>query len=229
MRPELRRRIGIGAGVVLGAAVVVVLNAPGCETFHAPGPMNTKHEQLACSGCHREAPGTVRQQLQTVAYAGIALGAAETPVDVGYRAVTNTDCLSCHDQTDDRHPVFRFLEPRFAAVRERLHPEQCAACHREHAGVRVTIVERTYCRHCHDTIALEQDPLDITHRELVATQRWDSCLGCHDYHGNHASKPPRRLRDAIPEGRIQTYFDGGPSPYGEPNRRASAQQEVTAP
>jgi hypothetical protein len=223
MKPERRRQLGLGTGIVLGAAAVASLNARGCETFHARGPMNSGHATLACGDCHREAPGTVRQQLQAAASATL-LSATDAPVvDVGYREVTNTECLACHVRTDDRHPVFRFLEPRFAAARDALHPERCESCHREHAGVRITIVEQTYCRHCHAETALDDDPLDVTHRELVATQRWDSCLGCHDFHGNHAMKAPRRLADRIPAAQTQAYFDGGPSPYGPAVRRATQQ------
>lgn len=229
MKPAHRRQLGIGAGVVLGAAAVFGLNAPGCEGFHAPGPMNTDHDRLACEACHRAAPGTVRQQLQTAARAWIVPGAhAGAAVDVGYRAVTNTECLACHERPEDRHPVFRFLEPRFANVRERIAPERCVACHREHNGVRITAVELGYCRHCHEDVALEQDPLDVPHRALAADGRWDSCLGCHDYHGNHAHAAPRRLDAAIDPARIADYFTGGPSPYGPPIHRA-IEPEVTTP
>ncbi|MBA3539702.1 MAG: cytochrome c3 family protein, partial [Deltaproteobacteria bacterium] len=166
----------------------------------------------------REAPGTVRQQLQNVARD--RLGLAAVAVDVGFRAVTNDQCLACHDRPDDRHPVFRFLEPRFAEARATLHPEQCSSCHREHNGVRVTTVEPTYCRTCHATTTFERDPLDVPHRELVATERWDTCLGCHDFHGNHGMTAPHRLQDAILLDQIRTYFGGGPSPYPPPVRRA---------
>lgn len=232
MKPELRRRIGLGTGIALGIASIVLLDARGCETFHARGPMNTGHAKLACSDCHREAPGSVRQQLQAAASSAVLSTTDTGAVDVGFRAVTNSECLECHERPEDRHPVFRFLEPRFAAAREQLHPERCESCHREHAGVRITMVEQTYCRHCHAETALDSDPLDVTHRELVATERWDSCLGCHDYHGNHAYKPPRRLAERIPTEQIQAYFDGGPSPYGPAVRRAYPQpkpQEGTSP
>jgi hypothetical protein len=214
-----RRWIGTVVGLVLGAAAVTCLASAGREQFHAPGPMNTQHGDLACESCHRPAPGTLRQQLQNVVRHW--LGREAVAVDVGYRAVTNDQCLACHDRPDDRHPVFRFLEPRFAEARSRLHPELCSSCHREHHGVRVTLPETTYCQTCHADLTIDGDPLDVSHRELVATRRWDTCLGCHDFHGNHAMTAPHRLRDAIPRDQIQTYFDGGPSPYPAPVRRAS--------
>ncbi len=226
MTPEVRRHIGVAAGALLGAAAVLGLDAPGCEAFHAPGPMNPQHATIACDDCHRPAPGTVRQQLQTVARAWLLPDArASATVDVGFRAVTNAECLACHERAEDTHPVFRFLEPRFAAVRERLHPESCSACHREHAGVAITVAAVTFCRHCHDNIAIDHDPIDVPHRELAAAQRWETCLGCHDYHGNHAREAPHRVADAISIRRLQLYLDGGPSPYGAPVHRAKP--EVT--
>jgi hypothetical protein len=219
-----RRQIGIASGLVLGVAAVIWLSAAGCEQLHAPGPMNTGHGELSCESCHREAPGTLRQQLQN--FARHALGLEATDTDVGYREVTSVECLACHERPDDRHPVFRFLEPRFAEVRDELGPEQCSTCHREHHGVRVTVPETTYCRHCHAETTVKGDPLDVSHRELVAARRWDTCLGCHDFHGNHTMKAPRRLHEAIPVERIRVYFDGGPSPYAEPIRRAT-RTEIT--
>lgn len=225
MRPVVRRQLGIAIGVVLGGALLVILNAPGCEQLHAPGPMNTGHAEVACDGCHKPARGTLRQQLQNAARHGLGMPAVE--LDIGYRAVTNTECLACHDRPSDRHPVFRFLEPRFADARARLHPEQCASCHAEHQGARVTAVDITYCRECHQDTKLADDPLDVSHRDLVAEERWDTCLRCHDYHGNHAAEPPRRLDDMIPLDSIRTYFRGGPSPYGDPILRANRPEAST--
>ena len=218
MRLGARRKIGVTAGLLLGACLVTFLSWPGQEHLRIPGPMNTLHDDLACDSCHRAAPGTVRQQLQNAARAWI--GRDAVPVDIGYRAVGNDECLACHERPDDRHPVFRFLEPRFAEVREELHPERCTSCHREHHGVRITAPETTFCRHCHEDTALDSDPLDVSHRDLVARDRWDTCLGCHDYHGNHVIKAPHRLENAIPIDRIKTYFEGGASPYPPPIRRA---------
>lgn len=179
----------------------------------APGPMNTGHMSVACASCHKAAPGTVRQQLQTIAAHWLDRQPRHVEIDLGYRAVTNDACQSCHNRPNDRHPVFRFLEPRFADARAAIHPEQCASCHREHAGTRVTVADGTYCRQCHADLAIDRDPLDVPHRMLVQTQSWQTCLGCHDYHGNHGLKPPTRLRDAIAPAAIRTYLRGGMSPY----------------
>lgn len=217
MKPAHRRRFGLSLGAVAGAATIGWLASAGHAEL-APGPMNTMHDDLACEACHREAPGTLRQQLQ--AAARNALGLATTDVDIGYRRVTSEDCRACHDRPDDRHPVGRFLEPRFAAARDALAPEHCSSCHREHSGMRVT-ADPTLCRHCHADTTIEHDPLDVSHRQLVATQQWSTCLGCHDYHGNHAAKPERRMVYARSLADIRRYFEGGRSPYGAPIHRAT--------
>lgn len=215
MKATTRRRIGIATGFVLGLAAVGVLSAPGCEHLHARGPMNVGHGEVACERCHARAAGTVRQQLQHVARSWTGLDEGG-PIDVGFKRVMNTACTSCHERPADRHPSARFLEPRFAVAREAIHPERCDACHREHAGVRVTTPEPTYCRHCHGELVVKQDPIDVPHADLVAAGRWETCLGCHDFHGNHERTTPRRLADAIPTARIEDYFTGGTSPYGPP-------------
>jgi hypothetical protein len=226
MKQPLRRRLGIGTGVIAGLAVSLWLHAPGQAHLLAPGPMNTGHDALACSSCHVAAPGSVRQQLQAIAHSWVRGDAG--PVDLGFRAVTNAQCQSCHERPDDRHPVFRFLEPRFADARTAIHPELCTSCHREHDGTRVTLADGTYCSHCHADLDVAQERLDTSHRTLVAAKRWDTCLGCHDYHGNHGLEPPTRLADAIAPAAIQTYLHGGASPYPAPIIRAH-QPEVTKP
>ena len=218
MKIARRRLIGIVTGLAFGTFTLLGLGSAGREQFHAPGPMNSGHDNLACESCHHEADGTSRQQLQNAARDWFGLDSVA--VDVGYRAVGNAECSSCHQRPDDRHPTFRFLEPRFAAARENIHPEQCVSCHREHAGARVTVVETTYCKNCHADTVLDSDPLDVSHAELIAAERWETCLGCHDYHGNHAIEAPKRVKDAIPRVVVERYFAGGISPYPPPLVRA---------
>jgi hypothetical protein len=224
MKPAVRRRLGLVAGLVIGGAALAWLVMPAHAHLHAPGPMNTGHADLACTACHREAPGSVRQQLQAVVQH--ALGLVPAGADVGFAPVSNAACLSCHDRPDDRHPVSRFLEPRFARARAALHPERCTSCHLEHHGVRVTVGDPTYCRNCHADTRLEHDPLDVSHQKLVSAGRWETCLGCHDFHGNHRHVAPRRLDQALSPAQIRAYLDGGPSPYGPPIRRARKGREI---
>ena len=218
-----RRAIGIFVGGCLAVLAVGVLLLPGKEHLSAPGTMNAGHEQLGCVSCHRPAPGTVRQQLQ--ANARYLLGWRQTPVDFGLRAVGNDDCLACHERPFDRHPAFRFTEPRFSEARLALGPHRCESCHREHSGARVT-VRADYCVQCHGTLEVKKDPLDVPHAELVRRGSWLTCLGCHDFHGNHVMETPTRVKDAIAPHFIQQYFQKGPSPYPRALRRTSRQQRA---
>lgn len=177
--------------------------------------MNTGHEELSCAACHRPAPGTVRQQLQ--AKIRFAVGLRAEPVDFGLAAVTVSDCLECHDRPDDRHPTYRFLEPRFRRARSLIQPQRCVSCHQEHTGRRVT-VEGAFCRHCHEGLALEDDPLEPSHQSLAEDRRFDTCLRCHDFHGNHVMKTPDRLKQAVEQGQIEAYLEGGAVPYPKEKR-----------
>lgn len=206
----MRRRVGASVGCVLSGSVLLALFVPGNERFSAPGPMNRGHENMACENCHRPAPGTLRQQLQ--ANARYLLGLRETPVDFGERNVVNEDCLACHERPFDRHPVARFVEPRFSDARAAIAPQFCESCHREHSGVRVT-ASIDYCAHCHGDIALKNDPLDVPHTQLAEQNSWATCLGCHDFHGNHVASPALQLSAAVAPPHITAYFEGGASYY----------------
>lgn len=187
--------------------------------------MNVGHEHLECGSCHRPAPGTTRQQLQ--ANVRTALGLRAAYVDFGMRAVGNADCRSCHDRPDDRHPVHRFLEPRFAEARAALSPQSCTSCHGEHTGRRAT-VEPDACRHCHADLEIANDPTMPTHAALVGAAAWSSCLGCHDFHGNHDTSVPTTLEAAIAPATIERYLAGGADPYGGPIRHPARQDNGAA-
>jgi hypothetical protein len=210
-------------GLCLGAVAVAILVAPGQEHLTAPGRMNTGHQVLACEGCHRPAPGTLRQQLQ--ANARFLLGWRKAPADFGVKAVEDEDCSACHERPFDRHPAFRFSEPRFEEARRLLRPQHCHSCHREHSGSRVT-VQPGYCVLCHATLQLDDDPLDVPHATLVREGRWLSCLGCHDFHGNHLMESPTRLNDAVSADHVARYFQGGASPYPPKLRQPSRRKRV---
>jgi len=207
-----RRSTGAKVGFALSAAMLGALLAPGQEHLLAPGSMNPGHEELACESCHVEAQGSIRQQLQ--ANARYLLGLRPDPVDFGRKDVDNGDCLACHRRPFDRHPVFRFNEPRFAEARKKLAPQLCFGCHSEHTGERVS-VQAGYCVQCHDGLEMRSDPLDVSHEKLIAAKRWSTCLGCHDFHGNHVMKTPIRVDQAIAPPRIESYFARGSSPYSK--------------
>ena len=207
----IRRRLGWLLGGLLSLLTMAFLLTPGQEHLRAPGSMNVGHETVGCESCHTPAPGTTRQQLQ--ANVRYLLGHRERPADFGNRDVTNEDCLACHERPFDRHPVFRFNEPRFEQARRNIGAHQCESCHAEHSGAKVT-VSQTYCSECHSELELDNDPIDVPHAELVAGAQWQTCLGCHDFHGNHERTPPTKLRQIVPKARISEYFAGSPSPYG---------------
>lgn len=221
---RLRRRqnLGYAVGAVAGTLALVALLLPVREAWLARGPMNSGHETLACDFCHQPAPGTLRQQLQ--ANLRHLAGWRRTSADFGREDVTNETCLACHERPDDRHPVYRFLEPRFAKVRAALAPQRCESCHREHRGVRITLAETGYCTNCHEDTRLRRDPVDVSHEQLIAADRWVTCLGCHDFHGNHVMQTATLLADARTPARVRAYFDGGASPYGT-ERRHPARKE----
>jgi Cytochrome c3 len=213
--PPTERSIKVVAyvlgGVVASATIAAIVVIPEGVRFHAKGPPNAGHDALACSDCHKDAPGTMRQQLQ--AKVQFWLGLRATDAVFGHTPVGNEQCTACHARDQDSHPVHRFLEPRFSKARAELGVESCVSCHREHKGVRATMIP-TACATCHQNLELKRDPLDVSHRELVARKEWTSCLGCHDFHGNHNREIQTRVDAAYPTSTIIDYLAGGPSPYG---------------
>jgi hypothetical protein len=213
-KPSIERKIKIFAyllGGIMASAAIAIVIVPQTARFHAKGPANTGHDTLGCNDCHKDAAGSVRQQIQ--AKVQYWLGLRATDVAFGYGRVGNEQCTDCHARDQDSHPVHRFLEPRFSKARAELGAETCVSCHREHKGVRSTMAP-TACAICHEDLELKRDPLDVSHRELVVRKQWTSCLGCHDFHGNHRRETQTRLDAAYPLSQIVECLAGGPSPYG---------------
>ena len=210
-------------GIIVGVLSLSVLLLPRYDTLHVRGPMNSGHDTLKCAPCHQDAPGSFRQQIQ--ANLRYALGLRGRLADFSHQAVSNSNCLACHERPNDRHPVYRFLEPRFLKARKNLSPQRCVSCHAEHTGQRVTLAEIGYCVNCHKKTRLRKDPLDVPHDRLIALKRWESCLGCHDFHGNHIMKTKKTVEGIIPAEKIRAYFQGGASPYGD-DRHYQAKKEV---
>lgn len=211
-------------GMIIGLLTLAVLLLPAYDKFHVRGPMNRGHDTLKCASCHQDAPGSIRQQIQ--ANLRYAFGQRKRLAVFGHKTVSNENCLDCHERPNDRHPVYRFLEPRFLKARENLSPQFCVSCHTEHKGQRITLSEIGYCVNCHKKTRLRKDPLDVPHDRLIALDQWESCLGCHDFHGNHIMKTKNTVEQIIPAERIRAYFQGGASPYGD-DRHYKAKKEVT--
>ena len=79
----------------------------------------------------------------------------------------------------------------------------------------MTTVEPTYCKECHDDLVLKNEPLDISHEQLVAEKQWESCLACHDFHGNHIMELPTVVGEGLTPEVIDAYFKGSQSPYSD--------------
>ncbi len=217
-----RQNIGYLLGVILGLASVVILSVSWGEDYLTPGPSNVGHEDVKCKYCHISANGTFRQQIQ--ANTLYILKQRPLPADFGHKDVSNESCLACHRRSNERHPVYRFFEPRYKKVRQQLKPHLCVSCHLEHTGKRVTVTDTGFCQSCHKKMLLKHDPISIPHHELIRAQRWQTCLGCHDFHGNHIMRTEKKLAKSITPQRIIEYFKGGESPYSK-NKHNKANKE----
>lgn len=180
------------------------------------------HSDLKCEDCHRASTGTTRQQMQALVH--YWLGFRDHAQTLGHRPVSTKECLDCHERKKDTHPVFRFYEPRFEKARQNLQPHICVNCHREHRGARVS-VKPDMCSTCHEKVSLKKEKIDVPHRKLAQEKRWGSCLGCHDFHGNHRMKLPTKMSERIAVKEIESYFYQGSSPYGT-NKIYSAKKEL---
>ncbi|WP_258105730.1 cytochrome c3 family protein [Marinoscillum sp. MHG1-6] len=215
-RKRKRQWIGFGVGLFVTTATYTILSLPSNDDMLSLGPMNTGHEDLTCESCHTPAKGNVFQQAQANLLFSIGLRSKEA--DFGTENVDTEKCLECHDRDNDRHPLHRFKEPRFSAARKDLGHEgqvECESCHKEHNGVRVTQTNIGYCQNCHEETVLNNDPLEISHEELIDRGMWETCLQCHDFHGNHIFHAAESMNDTIPVAIVREYFEGGETPYSE--------------
>lgn len=215
-------------GYVFGFFVAVVFLAgvliPPHNQFIAPGQMNIGHEKLKCSDCHRDGLGTARQQLQ--AKLQFWLKKRQSDVSFGYKAVSNETCLDCHSRPYDRHPSHRFFEPKFEQARRETNAQMCTACHADHKGVRIALTDTGFCRSCHKDTVVKKDPLDTPHKELFAANKWGTCLGCHDFHGNHDMEISKRMNDTIKESLIRKWFAGKIGPIYTLEKRTPSSTEL---
>ncbi len=209
--PKLRM-IAIITAIPITLLGVIVLFTDQADHLVAHGPIQAGHENVDCVGCHIPSAGSYRQQIQAnILY---AIGQRETPVDFGYAPVASAQCLDCHERKYERHPIYRFREPRFAKALETVNATSCLGCHSEHNDQRA-FVEIDYCKACHADLIVKNDPIDVPHKTLLAQDSWGTCLGCHDFHGNHPVKAPLKIQEAHSIEDIRAYLNAGPSPYGD--------------
>ena len=127
-------------GLIIAAIAGVVLVLPGRESWHAAGPPNIGHARIDCSACHTPAPGNFAGQTLRNMLHGVGL--VDSGADFIFAPAGKEQCLACHENPDDRHPVTKFLEPEFAAARRSMGVQTCISCHQEHLGVRVKMTRR---------------------------------------------------------------------------------------
>ena len=152
----------------------------------------------------------MRQQVQ--ANLRFWLGLRRTPAIFGHEPVNSTPCIECHKRENDRHPTFRFREPRFTNVNQTLDAKSCLSCHAEHQGTRVSSGGE-FCQLCHGDLKPRTDPISPSHIQLVKDQQWNTCLTCHDFHGNHPVKAPVSFDDAHALADVRDYLASGRDPY----------------
>lgn len=222
----LRKRQFLGGiiGLILGVSLFFVLTLDSSESYVSIGPMNTGHEDLNCFACHADASGNLMQQVQS--NFEHTIGSREEGVDFGTQDVDVDNCLGCHDRPNDRHPTYRFSEPRFKDAISNIDATTCITCHKEHKEERVSVITADYCMNCHQDLEVENDPIDISHKDLIAQEEWSTCIQCHDFHGNHKYEVAEKLSDTIPMKTIQNYFDGGKDPYGDVKKYRGLSQDA---
>lgn len=212
--PRGARSEVVNLALVLAAVFIGLWAIPPALGFRSKGPMNTSHESLSCESCHREAPGTLRQQLGHNAKTLMGFHDADW-VPVGYAEVDNAACQDCHNRPNDRHPVSRFMELRYAEEQAKWGVHECKGCHGEHTGKRVANLEITFCQSCHSDLDVQGDPISPTHAELAESGDWASCMSCHDFHSNHKRDVPTDNENRIPTALLLDYMEGGPDPYSD--------------
>lgn len=224
----LRKRQFYGILIGLVTAIILVsslLFIKPAEEYLSIGPMNTGHEGFSCNTCHTDAKGNWVQQIQS--NTECAIGLRKDMVEFGSLPPDTKKCLACHERDNDRHPTHRFLEPKHKKAINKIDATNCTTCHDEHNGVRVSLLNGNYCMNCHSNTKIKKDPLDTPHSKLFKEGMWNTCLQCHDFHGNHQShEAPTLMTDTIPLQKISTYFKGGKDPYGQTKKfKALSEQE----
>lgn len=211
LTPDKIRLIALLLLIPISGLGVASLSVPSMKVSLAHGPIQSGHADVDCSQCHIVPDATWRQQIQ--ANLRYAMGIRVDPVDFGYHVVTSDTCLGCHERPNERHPIYRFREARFQHSDMTIDATSCLSCHSEHQNER-SFATFDFCKSCHGSLELKNDPLDVSHTSLITENRWDTCLGCHDFHGNHAFKPPTTLGSAFSVEELRDYLGSGPSPYG---------------
>ncbi len=207
------RKAPLWIGALLSLTLLAAFNTPQQEQFLSPGGDREMHEGMRCDQCHESAPGTIRQQVQ--ANLQHWLGFRNNGASFITEAVDSVDCQDCHEMPNNRHPYHRFAHSEYFDLRAILGQHECSGCHDHHSSANI-VPSMDFCMHCHRVWGDKKDTITPRHTTLIAEERWETCLQCHDFHGNHDYSAPLLLTEALSVEQIQDYLDGNaPAPYGD--------------
>ena len=65
-----------------------------------------------------------------------------------------------------------------------------------------------YCRSCHENTEIKDDRWILSIRIYSEMENGNTCLQCHDFHGNHIYEVPQKMKDTIPLLEVQNYLKG---------------------
>ena len=206
------RWIGVVFMVPVAILAVLLFQTPQRMAALAHGPLISEHEGISCQACHSKSPGSLRQQIQAKVH--YQLGWRSNTVDFAFAPATSSECLACHQRPNDRHPIYRFQEPRFESALDKVQATSCLGCHLEHSG-QMASTPSDFCAACHAELRVKNDPATPSHAALIKDNAWGTCLQCHDFHGNHLHRTPTDLTRAYDLDAIRAYLISGPSPYSD--------------
>ena len=211
MKKGFPRTGPLWVGLIVTVTLITAFNSPEQEQLLSPGGDREMHEGMACEQCHQETPGTLRQQVQANVHHW--LGFRESGVGFITDPVGSEDCQDCHEMPGNLHPIHRFAHSEYFELREILGQHECSGCHDHHSPVNV-VHSMTFCMHCHETWGNKPDTITPRHTTLIAEERWETCLQCHEFHGSRGHQEPTLLSEAFSVEQIQQYLDGNqPAPY----------------
>jgi ferredoxin-NADP reductase/bacterioferritin-associated ferredoxin len=206
-------------GAALFLLIAFFFSSTTGQMLMTTGHPNVGHEALSCHECHTPSMGSTRQQAQALIQHWLN---NRTVVSWQYEPVNNDVCIRCHDRSNDVHAAHLFQESKYADIRDTLGPDRCVSCHHEHRGVLVTQT-MTFCQSCHQDMNFKNDalqpPNSPTHSDLVAQAQWDTCLGCHDYHGTHQWDSPTEFEQRIQASDVKSYLNGSQPLYTSPKEQ----------
>lgn len=128
------------------------------RSFFLPGETSQGHAlvEASCSSCHE-----------------------------GFQPVSNETCMRCHEAelAADAHGQEKFLDPRWAGLREKIDVLTCTACHEEHVHMfgRGVHLQPDLCMNCHEGVIQGEI---ASHKGFSRDGCWTA--GCHNFHDHRS-------------------------------------------